>query len=210
MILCISVFSIVISPFSFLILLIWFFSLCFLINLANGLSTLSSQRTRFSFVNFCYSLLCFFFIYFCPNFYDFFPSTNPVVLHFFGWMASPTQWTWTWANSGRWWWTGKPGVLQSMGLQRVGGYLVTEWQQRHLIHPLPLHCRLENYLNSNPLLFFFFCFASLACGHLVMRLQWAECYICFVPTSQWITEMRLEDFPLTGCVSICHALGIQI
>ena len=32
-----------------------------------------------------------------------------------GWMASLTQWTWVWANSGSWWWTGKPGVLQSMG-----------------------------------------------------------------------------------------------
>ena len=39
MILCISVLSVVISPFSFLILLIWFFSLCFLMSLANGLST---------------------------------------------------------------------------------------------------------------------------------------------------------------------------
>ena len=37
-----------------------------------------------------------------------------------GWMASPTQWTWVWVNSGSWWWTGRPGVLQSMGLQRVG------------------------------------------------------------------------------------------
>ena len=36
-----------------------------------------------------------------------------------GWMASPTQWTWVWVSSGSWWWTGKPGVLQSMGLQRV-------------------------------------------------------------------------------------------
>ena len=32
-----------------------------------------------------------------------------------GWMASPTQWIWVWASSGSWWWTGKPGVLQSMG-----------------------------------------------------------------------------------------------
>ena len=32
-----------------------------------------------------------------------------------GWMASPTQWTWVWASSGRWWKTGRPGVLQSMG-----------------------------------------------------------------------------------------------
>ena len=37
-----------------------------------------------------------------------------------GWMASPTLWTWVWVSSGNWWWTGKPGVLQSMGSQRVG------------------------------------------------------------------------------------------
>ena len=36
------------------------------------------------------------------------------------WMASPTRWRWVWVNSGSWWWTGRPGVLQSMGLQRVG------------------------------------------------------------------------------------------
>ena len=35
------------------------------------------------------------------------------------WMASLTWWTWVWASSGSWWWTGKPGVLQSMGWQRV-------------------------------------------------------------------------------------------
>ena len=34
-----------------------------------------------------------------------------------GWMASLTQWTWVWASSRSWWWTGKPGMLQSMGLQ---------------------------------------------------------------------------------------------
>ena len=43
-----------------------------------------------------------------------------------GWMASPIQWTWTLANSRRWWGIGKPGVLQSMGSQRVGYNLVTE------------------------------------------------------------------------------------
>ena len=36
-----------------------------------------------------------------------------------GWMASLTQWTWVWVSSGSWWWTAKPGMLQSMGLQRV-------------------------------------------------------------------------------------------
>ena len=43
-----------------------------------------------------------------------------------GWMVSPTRWTWVWVNSGRWWWTGRPSVLQFMGLQRVRHNLVTE------------------------------------------------------------------------------------
>ena len=37
-----------------------------------------------------------------------------------GWMASPTQWTWVWVDSGSWWRTRRPGLLQFMGLQRVG------------------------------------------------------------------------------------------
>ena len=43
-----------------------------------------------------------------------------------GWMAPPTQWTWVWVNSGSWWWTGRPGVLQFTGSQRVGHDWVTE------------------------------------------------------------------------------------
>ena len=53
-----------------------------------------------------------------------------------GWMASPTQWTWVWANSVRCWRPGKPGVLQFMGSQRVRSELATE-QASHLI------CELE-------------------------------------------------------------------
>ena len=60
-----------------------------------------------------------------------------------GWMASPTQWTWVWENSESWWRTGRPGVLQSMGSQRVRHDWVTElnwteelftgqqWRNRH-------------------------------------------------------------------------------
>ena len=50
------------------------------------------------------------------------------------WMASPTQWTWLWECSGSWRWTGKPGMLQSMQLQRVGHDWVTElnWTIRSL------------------------------------------------------------------------------
>ena len=43
-----------------------------------------------------------------------------------GWMASLTQWTWIWVNSRSWWWTGRPGVLQSMESQRVRHDWATE------------------------------------------------------------------------------------
>ena len=43
-----------------------------------------------------------------------------------GWRASPTQWTWVWVNSGSWWWTGRPGILWVMGLQRVRHDWATE------------------------------------------------------------------------------------
>ena len=43
-----------------------------------------------------------------------------------GWMASSTQWIWVWVSSESWWWTGKPGVWQSMGSQRVGHDWVIE------------------------------------------------------------------------------------
>ena len=45
-----------------------------------------------------------------------------------GWMASLTRWTWVWVKSRSWWWTGRPGLLQSMGLQRVGLNWVTKQQ----------------------------------------------------------------------------------
>ena len=43
-----------------------------------------------------------------------------------GWMASLTQWTWVWVSSRNWWWTGKPGMLQFTGSQRVRHDWVTE------------------------------------------------------------------------------------
>ena len=48
-----------------------------------------------------------------------------------GWVASLMWWTWVWVNSGSWWWTGRPGMLQSMGLQRVVHDWATElnWTQ---------------------------------------------------------------------------------
>ena len=50
-----------------------------------------------------------------------------------GWMASLTQWTWVWVSSGSWWWTGKPGVLQSTGSQSVWNnvWLMSEHSKVH-------------------------------------------------------------------------------
>jgi len=53
-----------------------------------------------------------------------------------GWMASPTQWSWVWVNSGSWWWTGRPGVLQSMGSQGVGHDWATELNWTFLLKHL--------------------------------------------------------------------------
>ena len=45
-----------------------------------------------------------------------------------------SQWTWVWVNSGSWWWTGRPGVLQSMGSHRVRYDWATELNWTELTH----------------------------------------------------------------------------
>ena len=69
-----------------------------------------------------------------------------------GWMTSPTRWTWVWVNSGSWWWTGKPGMLQSMGLQRGGRDWATElnWLRLGLFY-LPFHLGPCYFQKSFPL-----------------------------------------------------------
>ena len=59
-----------------------------------------------------------------------------------GWMASLTQWTWVWVDSGSWWWTGRPGVLWFMGLQWVRHDLETElnWTEFVSVHDISLTC----------------------------------------------------------------------
>ena len=65
-----------------------------------------------------------------------------------GWMASPTQWTWVWANSGRQWRTWKPGVRQSMGLQRAGHDWMNKEQHRNYAATTSLSCWCCKYLNN--------------------------------------------------------------
>ena len=54
------------------------------------------------------------------------------------WMASLTRWTWVWASSVSWWWTGNPGVLQSMGLKRVGH----DWATNEILSLMSLNHQL--------------------------------------------------------------------
>ena len=75
-----------------------------------------------------------------------------------GWMASPTQWAWVWA---RWWRTGKPGMLQSMGSQRVGHDWTTglNWVPGAGIEPAPSPPEAqspnhETTMEISPMLFF--------------------------------------------------------
>ena len=69
------------------------------------------------------------------------------------WMASPTWWTWVWVGYRSWWWTAKPGVLQSMGSQRVGH----DWWWNRTEQPLQV-LLLSSLWNSFSSSLVFFCF----------------------------------------------------
>ena len=81
-----------------------------------------------------------------------------------GWMASPTQWTWIWVNSGSWWWTGKPGVLWSIGSQRVWHDWATDLNWTRLQWPVTM----------NIIFFFFFFFAHTSRIGWVILLKWSK------------------------------------
>ena len=65
-----------------------------------------------------------------------------------GWMPSLTQWTWVWVNSGNWWWTGRPVMLQFMGSQRVRHNWVTELNQTELLLGRKVMTNLDSILKS--------------------------------------------------------------
>ena len=101
------------------------------------------------------------------------------------WMASPTQWTWIWANSGRWWRTGKPGLLQSVRSQRVRHNLVTK-QQVTWIHTGEggVHMAVPLSLSAVP-----FCFSR---HWRTSSNAWAECLLCADPV---LGNCRDKDEP---------------
>ena len=87
-------------------------------------------------------------------------------------MASPTQWTWIWVNSESWRWTGRPGVLQSMGSQRIRHDWATELNRTH---PWSFCSGLGASVVTWPHLAARSLGASLymvACAHAKMRVPW--------------------------------------
>ena len=79
-----------------------------------------------------------------------------------GWMASLTQWTWVWVSSRSWWWTGKPGMLQSMRSQRVRHDWATELihTHRHIHTQIEVCiCQSQSYINL-----------------LSQETKWSSCY----------------------------------
>ena len=100
------------------------------------------------------------------------------------WIALPTQWTWVWANSRRWRWTGKLGVLQSMGLQRVGHDLVTEQ-----------HGKGIQALESNELPLASHCGQFAAISFSTQKKKIERMQVCW--------EVRTHD-------NVWHTVGVQL
>ena len=94
-----------------------------------------------------------------------------------GWMASPTQWTWVWINSGSWWWTGRPGMLQFMGLQRVGHNWATElkWTElNRFCYLLTFSKRMSIVLDFYQRYFVKVYIVSSQYAHRALNVEWLE------------------------------------
>ena len=109
-----------------------------------------------------------------------------------GWMASPTQWTCVWVDSGSWWWTGRPGMLRFMGSQRVGHDWATElnWTESKIMTNTSkpeinnsLKCPFQSFrvtLGSKISIMRGACITSWATERVKSGLDWTKTRICFV------------------------------
>ena len=119
------------------------------------------------------------------------------------WTASLIQWTWIWGNSGRWWWTKRPGVLQFTGSQRVGHDLATEQQQTNFDRNLTPYttCSSKLIQNLNVKLFNFYVFKKLFI-HLYLTVTGLHCHTQAFSSCAWASHC--SDF--SYCTA--HALGL--
>ena len=92
-----------------------------------------------------------------------------------GWMASLTRWTWVWVNSRSWWWTGRPGVLWFMGLQRFRHDWATELNWSILSVKEVKGLRNQRYT-----------------GYLIWKITWLWWERSLFPTFS-VTEENLDE-----------------
>ena len=103
-----------------------------------------------------------------------------------GWMALPTQWTWVWLDSGSWWWAGRPGVLQFMGLQGVGHDRATELELEKLstcllnINHFVVIAVVIPPFSSNPLFFFLLFFLFFFLTSFLFPFLYSLCLLQFL------------------------------
>ena len=91
-----------------------------------------------------------------------------------GWMTSPTRWTWVWVNSGSWWWTGRPGVLQFMGSQRVGQDWATELNWSEVIRHVFLWLTSHSMVPSRSI-------------HVVPNDKISFSWLNYIPLCMWVS-----------------------
>ena len=91
-------------------------------------------------------------------------------------MASPSRWTWVWASSGSWWRIGKPGMLQSMGSQRVGHDWATElkWLKYTLWEGIPTIELINTSVTSH--IYLFCCFFFYKEHSSILLANWFQLY----------------------------------
>ena len=130
------------------------------------------------------------------------------------WLDGITQWTWVWVNSGSWWWTGRPGMLQSMGLQRVRHDWATELTELNSKCGLNLHWEAipESSLKQVALTFLFIHTLVLPITLLTTMLNYififVYMYLKFMSTpDQWNHILSTKIIYCMQC-SACTVLGI--
>ena len=112
-----------------------------------------------------------------------------------GWMASLTQWTWVWENSGSWWWTGRPDMLQSVRSQRVGQDWATElnWTDGQVQHECEILVIKLSYIH----------YASIMMRHILHVLYYfiiehSTLSINFISVITFLYTIRYCMFVING------------
>ena len=126
-----------------------------------------------------------------------------------GCMASLTQWTWVWVNSGFWWWTVRPHVLRFMGLQWVGtteqmNWTELNWRTYHVLGIIlkSFHIKCHFYFYEHHVL-------GISTPRFYRCVKWdSENLIDFPRFLQWQRNLNATQFESVQppCLCICHIL----